>query len=69
MEKEIIEENEDSSEIIEEAAEKQKTLTPQQIINQSKAPFFNNANRFNKAAQWNNINNRQRPGRAASRWR
>lgn len=63
------EQNENDSEIIEEIVEESKPLTPQQLIHQSKTPLFNTGNRFGKATQWNNINNRQRPGRAASRGR
>lgn len=46
-----------------------KPLTPQQLIHQSKAPLFANANRFGKWSKWAMNNNRQRPWRVASRWR
>ena len=46
--------------------EKPKTIPPTQ---QPRTPAFLNANSFGKWKPLNNFNNRQRPGRAASRGR
>ena len=51
-------------EIIEE---KPKNIPPKPVISRS-GPVFSNANQF-RGWQGNNINNRQRPGRAAWRGR
>lgn len=57
---------EETSKEAEPIVEKPKTIPP---IQHSKAPAFLNANSFGKWKPLNNFNNRQRPGRAASRGR
>lgn len=57
---------EEASKEAEITAEKPKTIPP---IQHSKAPAFLNSNSFGKWKPLNNFNNRQRPGRAASRGR
>ena len=52
---------------IEIPEEKAKTLPPKPLISRS-GPAFPVAHQF-RGAQGNNINNRQRPGRAANRGR
>lgn len=48
--------------------EEAKVHTVPLPISKPKIPF-SNVNRFGKGMQGNNVNNRQRPGRAANRWR
>lgn len=62
-EEKILEEASKEPEVIQE---KPKTIPP---IQQPRTPAFLNANSFGKWKPLNNFNNRQRPGRAASRGR
>lgn len=59
--------NNEIEEKIEDTPEKPVSMF-QKIANE-KLWWFSSANRFAKVAKWANINNRQRPGRAASRGR
>ena len=56
-----------NKEIVEQVEEIQKPTIPVQKT--LKVPNFPNGNHFGKWAPNFNMNNKQRPGRAASRWR
>lgn len=61
-------EEENNLENTEEVVEKPKPVTLPNI-QLSRAQIFHNPNNFGKWRQANNVNNRQRPWRAAWRWR
>lgn len=64
--KNLEEENKDETTQEVEAVEIHKPTIPVQKV--SRVPSFPNANQFWKG-WFNNFNNKQRPGRAAARWR
>lgn len=63
--------SEDALPIADSETQKDTSLhpVPKAPVIIQKTPIFQNANRFNKSNFWNTANIRQRPWRAAWRWR